>query len=93
MWSSAPLQAGGSKTKEGEREAEQEEGEHHFAKKVGNAKNELFSKWRGTTCQTILSFKLQRACWKGERHQTRNPLNIHQSLYPLHFGCNMSNMN
>ena len=47
---------------------------------------------RGGTYQTILSFKLQRACWSGERQQTRSPLNVRQNLDPLHFGCNISNV-
>eukprot|EP00731_Ephydatia_muelleri_P033860 Em0040g10a len=53
----------------------------------------LFSMRRGGTYQTILSFKLQRACWNGERQQTRSPLNVRQYLDPLHFGCNVSNIN
>ena len=53
----------------------------------------LFSMRRGGTYQTILSFKLQRACWNGERQQTRSPLNVRQYLDPLHFGCNISNIN
>ena len=61
---------------------------------VNNVDPARDSKVASHAYQTILSLiKLQRACWNGERQQTRSPLNVRQYLDPLHFGCNVSNIN